>query len=76
MPSCTRERQAISPALAAHPDIKVPASVSAAEAADESSRTMAGLVTRLVTEACVDETRAVIGVNLFDELRRRAPVGQ
>ena len=52
-------RQVDVPALAAHPHIRVPASVSAAEAADEVSRTMAALVTRLLTEACVDGTRVV-----------------
>ena len=64
-------RQVDVPALAAHPHIRVPASVSAAEAADEVSRTMAALVTRLLTEACV-----VSSSSIFDELRRRAPVGQ
>jgi hypothetical protein len=47
-------------ALAAHPDIKAHASASAERDREDSSRTVATLVTRLLTEACVDEARAVM----------------
>jgi hypothetical protein len=47
-------------ALAAHPALKDDASANAAAAGDESSRTMAALVTRLFTESCLNETRAVL----------------
>lgn len=47
-------------ALAAHPELKEDASPNAAAAGDESSRTMAALVTRLLTESCLNETRAVL----------------
>ena len=47
-------------ALAAHPELKQDASPNAAAAGDESSRTMAALVTRLFTESCVNETKAVL----------------
>ena len=47
-------------ALAAHPELKQDAGSNLAAAGDESSRTMAALVTRLFTESCVNETRAVL----------------
>ena len=47
-------------AMAAHPDMKEHAHANAAASADESSRGMAALVTRLLTESCVNETRAVM----------------
>ena len=46
-------------AMAAHPEIKQYANADAA-AVDETSRTIAGLVTRLLTESCLNETRAVV----------------
>ena len=46
-------------AMAAHPDIKQYANAGPA-AVDDSSRTIANLVTRLLTESCVNETRAVV----------------
>jgi hypothetical protein len=46
--------------MAAHPEIKQYAGASASTAADESSRTIGALVTRLLTESCVNETRAVV----------------
>ena len=46
-------------AMAAHPEMKPHANVSA-ETMDESSRTMAALVTRLLADSCVSETRAVM----------------
>jgi hypothetical protein len=47
-------------AMAAHPEMTRHAGANAAAAADESSRTMAALVTRLLTESCVNETRSVV----------------
>ena len=47
-------------AMAAHPEMKQHASAQAATASDDSSRTMAALVTRLLTDSCVNETRAVM----------------
>jgi hypothetical protein len=46
-------------AMAAHPDIKQYANAGPT-AVDDSSRTIANLVTRLLTESCVNETRAVV----------------
>lgn len=46
--------------MAAHPEIQSYAAPSAREAAAESARVMGALVTRLLTESCVDETRAVM----------------
>jgi hypothetical protein len=46
-------------AMAAHPEIKQYASATASTAADEASRVMGALVTRLLTEACANETRAI-----------------
>jgi hypothetical protein len=47
-------------AMAAHSEIRQYTGANAATAADESSRTVATMVVRLLTEACVRETRAVI----------------
>jgi hypothetical protein len=47
-------------AMAAHPEIKQYASANRSAVADESARTMAALVTRLLTESCASETKAVI----------------
>lgn len=47
-------------AMAAHPEMKQHATADVAAAADEASRAMAAMVGRLLTEACVTETRAVI----------------
>ncbi len=47
-------------AIAAHPEIRQHASANTAAAADESSRTMATLVVRLLTESCVNETKTAI----------------
>ncbi len=45
-------------AMAAHPEMKQHASAETAAAADQSSRTMAALVVRLLTESCPNEARA------------------
>ena len=47
-------------AMAAHPEIKQYADAKVAAAADESSKTMAALVTRLLTDSCANEVRAVM----------------
>ena len=47
-------------AMAAHPEMKLHASDNAAAAADQSSRTVAALVTRLLTDSCVNEARAAM----------------
>ena len=47
-------------AIAAHPEIQQYASANRSAAADESSRRMAALVTRLLTESCANETKAVV----------------
>lgn len=47
-------------AMGTHPEMRQHASAIAATAADETSRTMAALVTRLLTDSCVNETRAVV----------------
>jgi hypothetical protein len=47
-------------AMAAHPEMKQYADANAAAAADESSQKMAALITRLLTESCVSEVRAVM----------------
>lgn len=44
--------------MAAHPELKPYVNNEAANAADESARTLAMLVTRLLTEYCPSETRA------------------
>jgi len=47
-------------AMAAHPEIRQYADAKVADAADESSKTMAALVTRLLTDSCVSEVKAVM----------------
>ncbi len=47
-------------AMAAHPEIRQYADAKVAAAADESSKTMAALTTRLLTDSCVNEVRAVM----------------
>jgi len=47
-------------AMAAHPEIKQYADPKVADAADESAKSMAALVTRLLTDSCVKEVRAVM----------------
>jgi hypothetical protein len=49
-------------AMAAHPEMKQYASDNAVTAADQSSRTVAALVTRLLSDSCVNETRAVVKI--------------
>jgi hypothetical protein len=46
-------------AMAAHPEMKQYAT-SIAGVVDDNSRTVAALVTRLLTDACVNETRATV----------------
>ncbi len=45
-------------AMAAHPEMKPHTNANAVAAADESSRTMAALFTRLLIESCPTEARA------------------
>jgi len=47
-------------AMAAHPEMKPYADTKIAAAVDESSQKLAALVTRLLTESCVNEVRAVM----------------
>ena len=47
-------------AMAAHPEIRPYADAKVADAADESARAMAALVTRLLTDSCVNEVKAVM----------------
>ncbi len=47
-------------AMAAHPEMRQYASVTAAGAMDDTSRAMASLVVRLLGESCVNETKAVV----------------
>jgi hypothetical protein len=47
-------------AMAAHPEMKPYADAKIAAAVDESSQKMGALVTRLLTESCVNEVRAVM----------------
>lgn len=46
--------------MAAHPEITQYASAAAAAANEESSRMIGALVTRLLTDACANQTRAAI----------------
>jgi hypothetical protein len=46
--------------MAAHPEMKPYADTKIAAAVDESSQKLAALVTRLLTESCVNEVRAVM----------------
>lgn len=45
--------------MAAHPEMKQYASANAAADADETSQKMGALVTRLLTDSCANEVRAV-----------------
>lgn len=47
-------------AMAAHPEMKQHASAVTTAAVDQSSRTMAALVVRLLTESCANEARAAV----------------
>jgi hypothetical protein len=47
-------------AMAAHPEMRPHATASLATVSDESSRTMAALVTRLLADSCAKETAAVL----------------
>lgn len=47
-------------AMAAHPEMKPLTSGTAVTAMGDSSRTMAALVTRLLTESCLNEARAAM----------------
>jgi hypothetical protein len=47
-------------AMAAHPELKQYAAANAATAADEGSKRMGALVSRLLTDACAKETKAVM----------------
>ena len=47
-------------AMAAHPEIKQYADAKVVAAAEESSQTKAALVTRLLTDSCVNEVKAVM----------------
>jgi hypothetical protein len=47
-------------AMAAHPEIKEHAGPNVTAALDESARSTAALVTRLLTESCADQARAVV----------------
>src|ERR1700752_2421579 len=44
--------------IAAHPEIKQYTSANVSAAVDQSARTMAALVTRLLTESCTKEIKA------------------
>jgi hypothetical protein len=47
-------------AMAAHPEMKPYADDKTAAASEESSKTAAALITRLLTDSCVNEVRAVM----------------
>lgn len=47
-------------AMSAHPEMKAVASINSATAMDDSSRTVAALMTSLLTQMCSAETRAVV----------------
>jgi hypothetical protein len=47
--------------MAAHPEIRQYAAADMTAAVDESSRTMGALVTRLITDSCATEAKAVLG---------------
>jgi hypothetical protein len=49
-------------AMAAHPELKQYVNSNAATGMERSSRTVAALVTRLLTDACVNETRAAMKI--------------
>jgi hypothetical protein len=46
--------------MSAHPEMKQYVSATASTAAEESSRTIAVLVTRLMTDSCVNEAKAAM----------------
>jgi len=56
-------------AMAAHPELKQYVSSNAATAMERNSRTVAALVTRLLTDACVNETRAAMKIETFKSLQ-------
>jgi len=47
-------------AMAAHPEIKQYTNATTSTGAEESSRTFGALITRLLTDSCASETRAVV----------------
>lgn len=47
-------------AMAAHPEMKEYSSANASAAVDESARSIAALVTRLLTDSCAKEAKAAI----------------
>ena len=47
-------------AMAAHPEIKQYADAKATAATDESSKTMAAITSRLLTDSCANQVRAVM----------------
>jgi hypothetical protein len=49
-------------AMAAHPELKQYVNSNAATAMERNSRTVAALVTRLLTDDCVNETRAAMRI--------------
>src|SRR5579862_555193 len=59
-------------AMAAHPEIKQYADANARAGADESSQKMAALVTRLLTESCVNEVRAAMNTGQGSQTLRLA----
>jgi hypothetical protein len=50
-------------AMAAHPEIKQYTNANTLTGVEESSHTVATLITRLLTDSCADETRAVVKVD-------------
>lgn len=56
-------------AMAAHPEIRDLANAPP-EAGDRASRTMAALVTRLLTESCLSEVRSVAAADRPQAMRR------
>lgn len=50
-------------AIAAHPDMKPHTAADLTAATDESSRVMGALVTRLLADSCVNQTKAVMAAN-------------
>ena len=56
-------------AMAAHPEMRLHANASAAAAMEDSSRRMAALLTRLLTDSCVNETRAVMKTGSAQSLK-------
>ena len=54
-------------AMAAHPEMKSHASASIDAALDDTSKTMAAMVTRLLTESCLSETKAAMKDGQFTQ---------